>query len=221
MSGILAIWNDCAPGGETHYERWYKSEHMQERVGGPGFRFGRRYERLSGDRQFFTFYEVDSPDVLSAPAYMKQLGNPTPGTLKATQSFRNNIRTVCDLRFAAGDLIGSHAVVLRADGAMAPTAGVGELVRNMAEEPGIARVQLWTASTKQTPTDTAEMKRRAKDQLVAGAFVVECVRRQDAERIAGQLAGDAAAALGVAGPSAVGVYSLLCVYLKPGSPTQS
>jgi hypothetical protein len=59
------------------------------------------------------------------------------------------------------------------------------------------------------------MKSRAKDQLAAGAFVVECVRREDAERVAGQLGGGAPAALGVSGPSAVGVYSLLCVY--PGA----
>ena len=170
-------------------------EHLQERVGVPGFRFGRRYELASsGDRQFFAFYEVDSPDVLASPAYLERLENADAldDGDHADAFPQLTLRTVCDLRFAAGDLIGSHAVVLRADGAMAPTAEAGELVRKMADEPGIARVQLWTASAKQTPSDTAEMKRRAKDQLVAGAFVVECVRREDAERIAGQLAGGAA-----------------------------
>jgi hypothetical protein len=56
------------------------------------------------------------------------------------------------------------------------------------------------------------MKSRAKDQLAAGAYVVECIRREDAERIAARLAGGAPAALGVSGPSVVGVYALLCVY---------
>ena len=33
----------------------------------PGFRFGRRYEAVSGgDRRFFAFYEVESPDVLTS-----------------------------------------------------------------------------------------------------------------------------------------------------------
>ena len=64
MAGILAIWNDCAPEGYDHFERWYIREHLQERVGVPGFRFGRRYETVSGaDRRFFAFYEVESPDV--------------------------------------------------------------------------------------------------------------------------------------------------------------
>src|SRR6185503_14927961 len=152
MAGILAIWNDCTPEGYDHFERWYIREHLQERVGVPGFRFGRRYEAVSGaDRRFFAFYEVESPDVLSSKAYVDRLEAPTPWTLEAMKAFRNMVRTVCDLRIAAGDLIGSHAVVLRADGAMAPTPEAATLVESLAGEPGVARVQLWTAATKQTP----------------------------------------------------------------------
>jgi hypothetical protein len=215
MAGILAIWNDCAPEGEQHYERWYKSEHMQERVGVSGFRFGRRYERASGgDRRFLTFYEVESPDVLSSRAYVERLENPTPWTTESMKYFRNMVRTVCDLRAAAGDLIGSYAVVLRADEAMAPTPDAEKFVAELAGEPGIARVQLWTAASKQTPADTAEMRKRGKDQLVAGAFLVECIRRADADRIAARLA-TPPTALGVSGKAAVGIYGLLCVYAKP------
>jgi hypothetical protein len=215
MAGILAIWNDCAPEGYDHFERWYIREHLQERVGVPGFRFGRRYETVSGaDCRFFAFYEVESPDVLSSKAYVGRLEAPTPWTLETMKSFRNMVRTVCDLRAAAGDLIGSHAVVLRADGAMAPTPAAAKLMEGLAAEPGVARVQLWTAAAKQTPTDTAEMKSRGKDQLAAGAFVVECLRRADADRIAATLA-TPPAALGVSGKSVVGIYGLLCLYPKP------
>jgi len=213
-AGILAVFNDCTPEGYAHFERWYIREHLQERVGVPGFRFGRRYELVAGgDRRFFAFYEVESPDVLSSPAYLERLNAPTPWTQQTMQvAFRNSVRTVCDLRFAAGDLIGSHATVLRADGVMAPTPEAHALVHSMALEPGIARVQVWTASVKQTPSDTAEMKSRAKDRLAAGALVVECVRRQDAERVAAKLAAAPPPALGVSGLNAVGVYALLCVY---------
>jgi hypothetical protein len=185
----------------------------------PGFRFGRRYELVSGgDRRFFAFYEVETPAVLASPAYLERLNAPTPWTKETMRiAFRNSVRTVCDLHCAAGDLIGSHAAVLRADGAMAPTPEAGELARRMAGEPGIARVQVWTASARQTPSDTAEMKSRAK--LAAGAFVVECVRREDAERVASQLRSAPPSALGVSGPSAVGVYALLCVYAGAASLT--
>ena len=216
-AGILAVFNDCTPEGYAHFERWYIREHLQERVGVPGFRFGRRYELVAGgDRRFFAFYEVESPDVLSSPAYLDRLNAPTAWTQQTMQvAFRNSVRTVCDLRFAAGDLIGSHATVLRADDVMAPTAEARALVHGMAREPGIARVQLWTASVKQTPSDTAEMRSRAKDRLIAGGLVVECVRRQDAEAVAAKLAEAPPPALGVSGLNAVGVYALLCVY--PGA----
>jgi len=214
MAGILAVWNDCAPEGFEHFERWYNREHLLERVGVPGFRFGRRYEAAAGggaDRRFFGFYEVESPAVLNSPAYLERLENPTPWTSQSMKSFRNMVRTVCDLRAAAGDLIGTHAVVLRADGAMAPTPDAAALVAKLATEDGVARVQLWTKAAQQTKADTAEMKSRGKDQLMAGAFVVECVRRTDADRIAARLARPPPA-LGISGASVLGIYALLCIY---------
>lgn len=213
MTGILAIWSDIAPEGYERFERWFIREHLQERVGTPGFRFGRRYEAVSGgDRRFFAFYEVDSPAVLSSPAYLERLENPTPWTQETMKSFRNMVRTVCDLRAAAGDLIGSHAVVLRADAAMAPTQAAEPLVRGLARDDGIARVQLWTAAGQQTRADTAEMKMRGPDQAIAGALVVECLRRSDAERVARSLA-PPPAALGTSGAGGVlGIYALLCIH---------
>jgi len=81
MTGILAVWNDCAAEGLEHFERWYNREHLKERVGVPGFRFGRRYEAVAGgDRRFFAFYEVESAAVLNARPYLERLENPTPWT---------------------------------------------------------------------------------------------------------------------------------------------
>ena len=36
-AGVLAIWNNCAPGAEAQYEHWYRSEHLAERVAIEGF----------------------------------------------------------------------------------------------------------------------------------------------------------------------------------------
>lgn len=212
MPGILAVWNDCAPEGYEHFERWYNREHLHERVGVPGFRFGRRYELMSGgDRRFFAFYEVDDAAVLTSPAYMQRLENPTPWTQQAMTSFRGMVRTVCDLRRTVGNLAGSFAIVLRADSAFEPTPAADALVDELAQQDGIARVQLWTAAAGQTAADTAEMKIRGKDQLIAGALVVECVRYADAERCASTLSKSTAAALGMTGPSVLGIYGLLCI----------
>jgi hypothetical protein len=130
------------------------------------------------------------------------------------RSFRRMVRTVCDVRAAAGDLAGGFAVVVRADSAMAPTPGVGALVAGFAREEGIARVHLWTAAARQTPADTAEMRSRGKDQLCAGALVVECLRRGDAERVASALSRELPAGLGISGGHVITVYALLCTHLR-------
>jgi hypothetical protein len=214
MPGILAVFNDCAPEGRAHFETWYNREHLQERVAVPGFRFGRRYELIAGgDRQFFAFYEVEAPAVLNSPAYLGRLNAPTPWTQTVMPSFRNMVRTVCEVDTAAGDLTGSHAVVLRADAAMAPTSGAKAWIERLAAEPGIARVELWTRAAQQTNPDTAEMQSRGKDRLAAGVVLVECVRRTDADRIMAVLR-DPPATLGISGETALGIYALLCLYQR-------
>jgi hypothetical protein len=218
MTGILAIWNDIAPEGLAHYERWFNREHLMERVEVPGFHYGRRYEAVGeADRRFFAFYGVDTPAVLTSPDYLQRLNNPTPWTREVMLSFRNMVRTVCEVRSAAGNLIGSHAVVLRADGEMAPTPAADAFVRELAADVSIARVQLWTAARDQTRADTAEMKVRGPDKLIAGALVVECVRRADAERVARAL-NNPPPALGISGASATGIYALLCLHEKQDGP---
>jgi hypothetical protein len=213
VAGILAVWNDCAPEGLAHFERWYNREHLKERVAVPGFRCGRRYEALSGgDRRFFACYEVDDAAVLDSEPYIERLDNPTPWTRQAMQSFRGTLRTVCDLCADHGDLIGAHAVVLRADAKMAPTPAAEALLRDLANEEGVVRTQLWTAAERQTRADTTEMRSRGRDQLIAGACVVDCVRRVDAERI-GALLARPPAALGITGASALAIYGLLCLCL--------
>lgn len=214
MTGILAVFNDCAPEGREHYETWYNREHLPERVGTPGFRFGRRYALATGgDRAFFTYYEVDCPAVLYSPTYLERLENPTPWTKRAMRSFRNMIRTVCDLRIAAGDLVGSHAVVLRADQCMSPAPTAGQLAADMARQAGVARVQIWTKAAQQTRADTAEARLRGPDRIAAGVLMVECLSRADADLVAASL-GTPPPALGMSGPSALGIYALLCIQTK-------
>jgi hypothetical protein len=57
------------------------------------------------------------------------------------------------------------------------------------------------------------MKSRGKDQLIAGALVVECVRLTDAERVVKTLQSPPPT-LGMSGPTVLGIYSLLCIYTK-------
>jgi hypothetical protein len=121
------------------------------------------------------------------------------------------VRTVCDVHAAAGDLIGAHAVILRADEAMLPSAAATEWVTTLASQEGIARVEVWTRAAQQTNPDTAEMQSRGKDRLAAGVVLIECLRRADADRVMSRLTSPPAA-LGISGQVALGIYALLCIY---------
>jgi antibiotic biosynthesis monooxygenase (ABM) superfamily enzyme len=46
--GILAIFNNVAPGREAEFEEWFQHEHLVERLAVPGFLLGRRYEQNVG-----------------------------------------------------------------------------------------------------------------------------------------------------------------------------
>jgi hypothetical protein len=72
-TGILAIWNDIAPGGDAEFTDWHTREHVPERIAGPGFLRGRRYSAVSGSPKYFTLYETEAvetgcPDLLSPEA---------------------------------------------------------------------------------------------------------------------------------------------------------
>ena len=77
LPGILAIWNDCAPGREAEFEEWFQHEHLAERLAVPGFLLGRRYEAVSGQPRYFNLYLTQSADVLKSAAYIERLNHPT------------------------------------------------------------------------------------------------------------------------------------------------
>src|SRR6185436_16085152 len=98
--GILAIFNNIAAGREAQFEEWFQHEHLQERLGLPGFLLGRRYEALKGTPEYFNFYVTD---VLSSSEYRMRLNNPTPMTrMVMSDIFKDMIRTVCQQSLRLG-----------------------------------------------------------------------------------------------------------------------
>ena len=50
--GRLTLWNDFAIGHEGEYEAWYQDEHLNERLGVPGFMRGRRYQVIEAAPEY-------------------------------------------------------------------------------------------------------------------------------------------------------------------------
>jgi hypothetical protein len=114
-SAIIAIWNDITPELRDAFFEWHPREHMNERLGIPGFLRGSRYIALTADIEFFTLYEAASADVLVSPAYKKRLNAPTPWSLQVLPGFRNNLRGVCNVVFSRSVADGGFLFTARFD----------------------------------------------------------------------------------------------------------
>lgn len=113
--GIVAIWNDILPEMRDEFFEWHPREHMQERMGVPGFLRGRRLISTAGGEEFLTLYEASEPELLVSDVYRKRLANPTDWSLKVLPAFRNNLRGVCRIVFSEGYGDGGYLLSLRYD----------------------------------------------------------------------------------------------------------
>ncbi len=205
--GVLAIWNDIRDGRTEEFETWFKGEHLAERLAVPGFRLGRRYEAVAGAPRYFVCYLTDTPDVLTSPAYLARLNDPTPLTRSVmTRGFVNINRTVCRRAARFGALWGAVCVTARFGRPLDP-GRVSALLERMAGEDGIARCELWTAHESGGGI-AVEERLRGGDRKIAACIVVDTLREADAERARAALTREFGAA------ADIGVYRLLCAVTR-------
>jgi len=113
-SSFLAIWNDIEGLTPVAYDAWLTHEHMAERLGVPGFLRGRRY--VAGDElphRYFICYETQDAGVMTSPAYLERLNNPTPQTRQVMPCLTNFLRMGCRTVGSAGGQVGGALATLR------------------------------------------------------------------------------------------------------------
>jgi len=187
--GILAIWNDCRAGREAEFDVWFQGEHLEERLGVPGFLFGRRHQAISGSAGYFNFYLVESPDVLTSKPYLERLDNPTPMTKRVmSEVFLNMNRTICRRTIRRGAFRGAFAVTARFNetpNAGALTAALDELVR----DTSIAGGEIWVALDPAGMPVSMEEKLRGGDKKIKACLMVDTLHQSDAETLGKRLSG--------------------------------
>ena len=203
LPGILAIWNDCAPGREAEFEEWYQHEHFYERIAVPGFLLGRRYEVVSGSPRYFCFYLTQSPDILKSAAYLRRLDNPTPMTRAImSDAFRDMSRTVCHRTLRQGAMWGAAAVTVRFN--ERPDQNMLKAtVETLMKDKAMACGEIWSAVGASEFPVSEEERLRGGDRKIETCLFVETLRVAEAENTAAALSGQF--------PNAtIGVYRLLC-----------
>jgi hypothetical protein len=202
-AGILAIFNNAAPGREAEFEEWFQHEHLQERLGVPGFLLGRRHEAVLGEPRYFNFYLTRSVEVLSSPEYRARLDNPTPMTrIVMSEIFRDMIRAVCQQTFRLGSMRGTIAVAARFSEPPDENA-LKAMLDILVQDKAVACGEIWSAVRQGDLLSSEEERLRGGDRRIEACLLVETLRVPDAERVAAALASQFA-------PASIGVYRLLC-----------
>ncbi|MEZ5856084.1 MAG: DUF4286 family protein [Hyphomicrobiaceae bacterium] len=207
-TGILSIWNDYPESDAAHYERWYMTEHFPERLGVPGFLRGRRYRAIDADRTYFTFYELESPNVLFSDAYIARLNDPTAWTTRSMQNWGSMFRTVCHRTARAGNAVGGYAAVARFEGPAAISRGQAALIKEQLTDPRVVAVDLWHATATQNATTKEASQRREADLNISAAVIVETTceasARATRDKLPTLLGADAI-------PSSIGLYQMIAL----------
>jgi hypothetical protein len=208
LPGILAIFNNVAPGRESEFEEWFQHEHLAERIALPGFLIGRRHEAVSGQPRYFNFYLTQSAQVLKSAAYLGRLDQPTPMTRTVMSAiFKDMIRTVCHRTFRRGAMRGIGVVAVRF-GERPDEAVLQATIERLMRDRAVACGEIWRAADPREFPVSEEERLRGGDRKVEACLLVETLRVPDAEKIGAALAGEF--------PQAeIGVYRLLCE-IRPG-----
>jgi hypothetical protein len=203
IPGILAIFNNVAPGREAEFEEWFQHEHLAERIAVPGFLMGRRHEAISGEPRYFNFYLTRSIDVLKSVPYLTRLDSPTPMTRTImSEVFKDMIRTVCRRAYRVGATRGSATVTVRFS-ERPPVEALKAVADRLIKDRAVACGEIWTATNPREFPVSEEERLRGGDRKIEACLVFDTLRTSDAEKIAVELAAQFPQA-------ATGVYRLLC-----------
>lgn len=85
QKGFLLVMMQCPPAMEEEFNAWYDTEHIPERLAVPGILTGLRYVCVSGNPRYLAMYDLERPDVMESPAYLKVAhANSSPWTKRVT-----------------------------------------------------------------------------------------------------------------------------------------
>ena len=183
--GILAIFNNVAPGRDDDFNNWFQGEHLPERLAVPGFLYGRRHQALSGSSAYFNFYVTESLEVLTSKAYLDRLNDPTPRSrITMTQIFKDMCRTVCRREVRVGNARGGMTAVARFEKPQ-DVAKLKTMLEELAKDETISG-ELWS-SAEALGTMSEEEKLRGGDKKIAQCLMIDTLDQRKVDQVAQRL----------------------------------
>ena len=167
-SAAIAIWCRIDAALRAEHDAWHSGEHLPERLGIPGFLRGRRCR--SADEAaawpYFILYEVRDASVMTSPAYLERLNNPSPWSRKMFASCRLS-RTLCRVAASRGKGVGGELLASQNPGELA--------IDEIAAMRGVTGVHLLERDTSLERPRTHEERLRhgGIDESVERVLIVE------------------------------------------------
>ena len=117
LRGQLFIWTNVETAYEQDFNRWYDREHMQERMGLPGFMRARRFQAVTPcPRPYLALYDTESLQVFRQPSYQAALAQQTDWSRLNFSRMRDTQRRVGELVIDAGQGEGAALAVFLCTG---------------------------------------------------------------------------------------------------------
>lgn len=198
-SAAMALLFDIAPEAIAEHDDWHTHEHLPERLAIPGFLRGTRWTALSGSPRYFVLYEVADIGVLSSPAYLERLNNPTPWTTKIMPHYRGMRRSLCRLTSNLGANLGTAALLVQG-------AWTSRTQPDLPATPGLSSAHVLEAAA--AAQMTREQSIRGRDAAVDR---VTLVTGYSTDVLAQHLE-----AVRAGGENAAGLYRMDCLHLAAG-----
>ncbi|WP_239482918.1 hypothetical protein [Paraburkholderia sp. C35] len=180
-NAAVLIWNDVIETERDAFYRWHDKEHIPERLALPGFLRGRRY-RGNGVTEWLTLYEADNVGVLTSPAYLERLNNPTPLTQSTVQAFRNTARSICTVQKTTGTSTGGHVLTMPLPAGFDADALFEGTAPAITSHTSVLAAHLFIADEAASHLDTREARGRAyvvpPRVLLVETSTLDAARRQ-------------------------------------------
>ena len=176
-TAAVAIWSDMQD--PPAHDDWHSHEHLVERLRIPGFLRGRRMMAAdAGVMRYFVLYEVADAAVMTSPAYLQCLNNPTEWTTRTMGTNRGLNRTLCQVRSTLGRGAGSWLL------AMTPQARPGceeelrawlvdQVLPTLPTRPGVVAAHLLVRDPTERPRTIEEKLRGRPDDSCETLMLVE------------------------------------------------
>ena len=101
---LVAIWLNVAAEHMQEFRKWHNCEHSTDRMDGPGFRAGYRYNAVdeSANHNVLCTFEGDTLAAFTSDYYKESRDNPSPWTRQCMAFIKNAERAVYSLRTSVG-----------------------------------------------------------------------------------------------------------------------